>query len=191
MIELSEAWKNLCKSFTGEYLASLLRRVAPNFRPGQASLDHLLRDGEEFDRAEQLGAIELPDAQTVIAATIGVSGELTARSSKRKQFDLAKRILKCGNHDGGIFAFYDHTGRFRLSLVAITYHGMQRQFSTFRRYTFFVDPGSPTRPFAADGACRFSTLDGIPETFSLEAVSDEFTRSSNRSSMPLLTPCRA
>ncbi|NLY38918.1 MAG: hypothetical protein GX044_06415 [Firmicutes bacterium] len=172
---MSEAWKNLCKSFTGEYLASLLRRVAPNFRPGQASLDHLLRDGEEFDRAEQLGAIELPDAQTVIAATIGVSGELTARSSKRKQFDLAKRILKCGNHDGGIFAFYDHTGRFRLSLVAITYHGMQRQFSTFRRYTFFVDPELPNKTFLQQmERADFSTLDGILETFSLEAVSDEF-----------------
>ena len=168
-------WEKLCKEFTLEQLTEILRRMAPGFRPGHDSLDTFAEEDGAFEEVAQIGVIELPDAQTVFIGVVSVQGELTARSGKRKQYDLAKRILKSSNHNAGIFAFHDNAGRFRLSLVTVTYYGTRRQFSTFRRYTFFVAPDLPNKTFLQQmQRADFSTLSGILETFSLEAVSNEF-----------------
>lgn len=172
---LYRQWENLCRTFTPGELASILRSAAPVFRPVQVSFDDYLIKDDIFNKADGIGVIELPDAQSVIVGVVGLQGELTARTSKRKQYDLVKRILKAGNHNAGIFAFHDGAGRFRLSLVTVTYHGTRRQFSTFRRYTFFVDPESPNKTFLLQmRQADFSTLSNILEIFSLEAVSDGF-----------------
>ena len=139
------------------------------------SLDGFLNAEMPFDQAKQLGVIELPNAQTVLVGVVHVDSELTSRSSKKIQYELGKRILKADNHNAGIFAFHDDAGRFRLSLITITYHGTRRQFSTFRRYTFFVDPTLPNKTFVNQiGRADFSSLEKILEAFSLEAVSDAF-----------------
>jgi hypothetical protein len=175
MQEKMERWKNLCKSFTPDGLANLLRLTAPNFRPMKDYLDNFLKEDEAFDEACQIGVIELPDSQTVIVGVIHVNKELSTRSSKREQYNLAKRILKASSHSAGIFAFHDNEGRFRFSLVTVTYHGSRRRFSTFRRYTFFIDPELPNKTFIQQmQEADFSSFNGILETFSLEAVSNEF-----------------
>ena len=169
-------WENLCKAFTPEQLTILLRRTVSGFRPVRVSLDNFINN-DGFDKAFQIGVIELSNAQTVIVSVVHVKGELTARSSKRKQYDLAKRILRHSNHNTGIFAFYDDNGRFRFSLVTATYHGTQQQYSTFRRYTFYIDPELSNKTFLQQMQhASFSELSEILETFSLEAVSDEFYR---------------
>jgi len=173
---------NLVKQFINEgysddKLVRLMRQIAPAFRYEEDTLDFALQDGYPFENVTQLGIIELDNITSVIVASAKARGELTERSSKRKQYELAKRILKATNHNAGIFAFYDDKGRFRLSLVTVTYHGTRRQFSTYRRYTFFVDPELPNKTFFQQfRKANFSSLDGILETFSLEAVSDEFYR---------------
>ncbi len=170
-----ENWNNLCKKFTIEQLTNLLRLVAPDFRPRRGFLDDHFKVDETFDKAEQIGTIEFSDSRTVIVGAVRTQDDLTARSGKLKQYNLAKSILKSGNHNAGIFAFYDSGGRFRFSLITVTYHGTRRQFSTFRRYTFFVDPELPNKTFLQQmQQADFSALAGILETFSLEAVSDEF-----------------
>jgi len=171
---MSDYIQNIIRDFSPQKLASFIRQRATLFKPANDTLDAFL-EKEAFDRAEQIGLIEFPNSQSLIVAAIHVADTVTARSSKRKQYELAKRILKAGNHNAGIFAFYDDGGRFRLSLVTITYHGTKRQFSSFRRYTFFVDPHLPNKTFVQQlSKANFATLDGILETFSLEAVSDEF-----------------
>jgi hypothetical protein len=168
-------WKKLCKGFANELLINLLRHVAPSFRPVRTPIKKSPQEDGSFGRAEQIGVVEFSDGKTLIIGTVYVQKELTARTGKRKQYDLAKRILKSGNHNAGIFAFYDNAGCFRFSLITVTYHGTKRQFSTFRRYTFFVDPELPNKTFLQQmQRADFSTLAGIQETFSLEAVSDEF-----------------
>lgn len=48
--------------------------------------------------------------------------ELTSRSGKKNQYDLAKKkILKDEFYDAGIFAFHDDNGHFRFSLVVVHY----------------------------------------------------------------------
>ena len=167
-------WENLCKSFTPERLTNTLRLVVPNYRPMEGSLDSFITDNS-FDNAVQIGVIEISGTQTVVVGTVRVKDELTARSGKRKQYDFIKDILRHSNHNAGIFAFYDNVGRFRFSLVTINYQGTQRLYSTFRRYTFFIDPELPNKTFLQQmQRANFSDLSGILETFSIEAVSDEF-----------------
>ncbi len=173
-----DRWINaLVENYGSQGLTNLLRCIAPTFRPAQDDLGRILREDDPFIEARRLGQIELDTATSVLVAEVQVEGELAARTSRRRQYDLAKRILKEERHNAAIFAFYDANGRFRLSLVTVTYHGTRRQFSTYRRYTFFVAPGLPNKTFVQQfRKADFSTLEGILETFSLEAVSDEFYR---------------
>lgn len=169
--------KRLAEGFETDKLVKFLRRTAPSFRQKRVPLDKFLAEDMPFDAAEQIGIIELENASSAIVAAVHVWRRLTARSSKRKQYELAKRILKDGGHNAGIFSFYDSDGRFRLSLVTVFYHGTKREFSTFRRYTFFVDPELPNKTFLQQmRRADFSTIEGILRAFSLEAVSDEFYR---------------
>ena len=92
-------------------MTNLLRLVAPDFRPRRGFLDDHFRVDETFDKAEQIGTIEFSDARTVIVGAVRTQDDLTARSGKLKQYNLAKSILKSGNHNAGIFAFYDSGGR--------------------------------------------------------------------------------
>jgi len=167
--------KSLTEAFNPERLRNLLRRIAPAFRPDTKPLDDFIKDDWPFDSAQKLGVIELPGSQTILVGVVHVERELTSRSSKKTQYELGKRILKAYNSNGGIFAFYDDNGRFRLSLITVTYHGTRRQFSTFRRYTFFVEPELPNKTFVNQiGRADFASLENILEAFSLEAVSDAF-----------------
>ncbi len=167
--------KNLAAGYSTERLLALMRRIAPAFRPMPQPLSHLLKEDEPFEQADKLGVIELEGAVSVLVAEVKVAGDLTERSSKRKQYNLARRFIKDGDHNAAILAFYDAGGRFRLSLITVTYHGTRRRFSTFRRYTFFVDPALPNKTFVQQlGRADFSTMAHIMEAFSLEAVSDAF-----------------
>ena len=109
--------QNIIRDFSPQQLAKFVRQKAGLFRPAYEVFNAYLKKEEAFDRAEQIGLIEFSNTQTLIVAAIHVADTLTTRSSKRKQYELAKRILKAGNHNAGIFAFYDDGGRFRLSLV--------------------------------------------------------------------------
>jgi len=100
-------WESLCKGFASDKLSSALRVAAPSFRPVQDSLEAVV-DDDLFNKAEQIGLIELQNAQSVVVATIHTKRELNIRSGKRKQYELAKRILRYKAHDAGIFAFYDY-----------------------------------------------------------------------------------
>ncbi len=82
---------------------TLLRRIAPSFRPEQDSLEFAIQEDKPFYDAKQLGIIELDGTTTTLVAEVKVQEELTARTSKRKQYDLAKRVLKDTGHNGGIF----------------------------------------------------------------------------------------
>jgi hypothetical protein len=167
--------KTLVRNFSPENLTVLMRRIAPTFRPRNEPFSGLVKEDWPFDNVQQLGLIELPGAQVVLVSVVHVRRELTSRSSKRIQYELGKRILRVSNCNAGIFAFYDDTGRFRLSLITVAYTGTRRRFSTFRRYTFFVDPGLPNKTFVNQlSRADFSSLEKILEAFSLEAVSDAF-----------------
>ena len=175
MLDRRDALHGLIQGFTPTGLRDFLRAAAPTFRPQPESLDGYLQADQPFDQAQLLGVIELPDTQTVLVAAVRVTRELTSRSGKRVQYDLAKALIKARNSNAGIIAFYDAAGHFRFSLVTAHYYGTRRKFSNFRRYTFFVAPDAPNKTFINQiGRASFASMETLLQAFSLEAVSDEF-----------------
>ena len=171
--------ERLAQDFTPESLLAFLRVAAPNFRPLDAPLSDWVPLDAPFDpeKAHLLGVLEWEAAQTGLVAAVHLQGELTNRSSKKKQFDLAKALIQAHNANAALLAFYDDAHRFRLSLVTVHYDGRRKTFSNWRRYTYFVAPHEPHRTFVEQlGAADFSSLDRLLEAFSVEPVTRDFFR---------------
>lgn len=101
--------------------------------------------------------------------------ELSERSSKKDQYALGKKVLKEHQTDSGIFIFYDNKGRFRFSLIYTNYSGTHRDFSTFKRFTYFVSKEQTNKTFLKQiGDGDLSTIANIKEAFSVDKVTKEF-----------------
>lgn len=101
--------------------------------------------------------------------------ELSERSSKKDQYTLGKKVLKDEQTDSGIFIFYDDKGRFRFSLIYVDYSGTRRDFSTFKRFTYFVSKEQTDKTFLKQiGEGDLSTIAKIKEAFSVDKVTKEF-----------------
>jgi len=144
-----------------------------NFAPIKESLTHL--DDENFTHIEKIGEMKLPEQVTFIVCAIKVTKNLSERTGKKNQYDLAKKVLKESEDDAGIFVFYDSEGSFRFSLVHAIYRGTKRDWSTFRRFTYFVSPYLTNKTFLQRmDAGNFSSLKKIKDSFSVEVVTDKF-----------------
>ena len=121
-----------------------------------------------------LAKSDLPDGILVVC-TLQVTKDLTERSSKKEQYELAKNILKSSNSDAGIFVFYDNNSNFRFSLVYAEYQGNKRTWNNFKRFTYFVSPHQTNKTFLDQiGKADFSTIELIKEAFSVEPVTNSF-----------------
>ena len=101
--------------------------------------------------------------------------ELSERSSKKAQYALGKKVLKDHQTDSGIFIFYDDKGKFRFSLIYVDYSGTRRDFSTFKRFTYFVSKEQTNKTFLKQiGDGDLSTIANIKEAFSVDKVTKEF-----------------
>ena len=165
----------LTKSYSDENLISALRSLARNFRP--LSKELTLETDESITQSLLIGEIDFPSGGLAISSHL-VFGDLTERSSRKKQFDLAKNFLKSSlnqNYQAGIFVFLDSHGNFRMSLIYAETDGKKRLWSNFRRFTYFVSPNLPNRTFIKQfGSLSFSTLDEIKDAFSITAVTNLF-----------------
>ena len=134
-------------------------------------------DGDGFSRFEILGHIETEkEWEHVLVVTARIHGELSERASRKKQYDIAKKILKhYQSFPAGIFVFYDDNGNFRFSLVVSDYEGNKRTFSHFKRYTYFVSPSHTNKTFEHQiGAGQWKTLKDVREAFAIGPVTDIF-----------------
>lgn len=122
-----------------------------------------------------VGELEYPNGKLAIVS-FAASGELSERSSKRNQFEIAKNYLKSGKHSlGGIFAFYDSLGNFRLSLIYPEYQGLRKKWNPYRRFTFYVSKELTNKTFIQRiQSINYKELDSIREAFSVEKVSNAF-----------------
>ncbi len=166
----------LAENFSIETLAEVLeyKFKGSNLEPIKRRLYDY--EDEKFEEIQELLKVKLKDNNLLKAYAIKTGGELSERSSKRRQFDLAKKILSSEvGLDAGLFAFYDDNGNFRLSLVYKIYRVGKTEFSHYKRYTYFVEKGKPYRTFLK--ALRegdFSSLNGIISAFSTQPLTREF-----------------
>ncbi len=131
---------------------------------------------ERFPEILEIFQVKLKHDNLLKCYSIKVNGELSERSSKKKQFELAKKILKTDpTLNAGIFTFYDNFKNFRISLVYKVYLYGKTDFSYFKRYTYFIEKDRVYRTFLKaiiDG--DFSSLNGIIDAFSPIPLTKEF-----------------
>lgn len=152
--------------------------------------------GTESSSAEGitiLGSVTLPttDGHTkpILCCAKQMDGILTERSSRRKQFDIAVKVLKDnfivpyigngpvqGSFTQGLFFFFDEPGNFRLSLVTCDIVSGKMELNNYRRQSFFVEAGKRNNTFRTRLCKTFSTFDELKSAFDVEKLSDDFFR---------------
>ncbi|TSA25643.1 hypothetical protein D4R71_04965 [bacterium] len=165
--------KEIINNFDLNGFTRFFREKNRAFAPKQEELFHY--DDENFKNSYKLGEIKFNDAEELIICTLKVIKSLTERSGKKAQYDKAKKILKETQFDSGIFIFYDYNGNFRFSLIYTNYLGRKRDWSNFRRFTYFVSKEFTNKTFLQRiGDGDFSSLEKIKDAFSVEKVTKQF-----------------
>ncbi|MFA5857436.1 MAG: hypothetical protein WC955_00055 [Elusimicrobiota bacterium] len=175
-METREILQNIIDKFDLQRLKRLFSEKNSKFRPSEESFGHY--DTGNFSGGMKLGELSLDDGVLLVCAfeaKFEAKQELSERSGKKAQYELGKKILKETQSDAGIFVFYDIQGSFRFSLIYANYLGTKRDWSAFRRFTYFVGNGLTNKTFKQRiGDGDFSSLKDIKDAFSVEKVTEEF-----------------
>jgi len=123
---------------------------------------------------KEIGYIRLKQDADLVVFAIKINN-LTERTSKKNQFDIAKRLLERYQKFYGLFVFYDDNKNFRLSFVFKTTHGTKAKYSHYKRFTFYVSPNLPNKTFINQlKDCDFTDLDSIKQAFSAQPITRDF-----------------
>lgn len=135
-------------------------------------------DGNGFSDFRSIGEMDFGPAEKLVVVTVNVDGDLTQLSGKKAQYEIARKILKqYMRYDAGIFVFCDKSGSFRMSLVYGTPDAARLLWSNFRRFTYLVSQNLTNKTFLDRvGNCKFSSLESIKDSFSVEKVTKDFYR---------------
>lgn len=164
-----ERIEKIIKDISIDNLHSFFRDKISEFKP--------LR--EEENQITKIGECNI-NGDDILFFICEQEENLTERSSKKKQYDQAKEILKNNKKDVVIFIFVDKNKNFRFSFIRANYLGAKREFTSFKRYTFFVEKEKPNKTFKNQiGNCKFDSLDSIQEAFSLVPLNKEFYKKIN------------
>ncbi len=177
MSEGEELAKELAEDFSLERLKDFLFGKDFTENEREIFIDLRKKDLKKSVRSiRQVADKELEDIGKFRAYAIELKENITERSSKKKQFEIAKEILKADQLTAGLFVFYPQEGKsFRFSLVFTEPYGTRREYSPYKRYTYFVSPELPKKTFITRvGRCEFKSLKKIKEDFSVQQLTEEF-----------------
>ena len=170
--------EKLISNFSEKNLADFFKTNISSFKNESESLDSLLNENKykEFSSLLKIGSVEFGNSDELIVFSCKYNGQLTERSSKKKQFEIAKTVLKEDFKDGAVFVFYDASGNFRFSFIRRNWDQKgDQKYSTWKRYTYFVDKQSTNKTFKQRiGNCTFKDLESIQDAFSVEKLTKDF-----------------
>ncbi|HEY9220920.1 MAG TPA: N-6 DNA methylase [Lutibacter sp.] len=168
---------NLIHNFSIKSAADFFKFKISSFSPNSENFNYILSDNDftNFTDLKKTGEVEFNNSDELIVFTCNFQGVLSERSSKKKQFEIAKKVLKEDFKDGAIFIFYDDNGCFRFSFIRKNYGNKDQKFSSWKRYTYFVDPSKTNKTFKNRiNGCNFKSLEDIQEAFSVEKLTKQF-----------------
>lgn len=175
--EIQNLVEKLVENFSHDNLRYLFREKTENFNKLEKKLELDVKF-DIFSNAMHFGNIELDNESRMIVCTFLTNKELSDKSGKKVQYELARKILKENiGYDAGFFIFYDSKGDFRLSLVYDIPEGKgKRSWSNFRRYTYYISKDQTNKTFinTFSEIKKFDTLESIIDAFSVEKVTKEF-----------------
>jgi hypothetical protein len=167
---------NLIDNFSADSLTNLFRNKSRSFRLKNETIS--TPDNQPFSDCTLLGEFQTTDDHLDMLVFMAMAdSDLSERSGKKKQYELGKKILKeKSRYAGGFFVFYDAHGNFRFSLIYdIPLPNGKRQYSNFRRYTYFVSKDQTNKTFIQQiSEADFSSLPKIIEAFSVDKVRKQF-----------------
>jgi hypothetical protein len=168
--------ESLVSNFSNHSLLNFFRNQNSSFIEYEENFSDLVSHFEKFDHLIKVGEIEYDNTDMLMVFTCEYKGELTSRSSKKEQYEIARKALKEDFKDGAVFVFYDQTGKFRFSFIRRNYGDKNQKYTSWKRYTYFVEPDSKTnRTFIERvGTCKFDSLDNIQQAFSVEKLTKDF-----------------
>ena len=167
----------LIQNFSIKSVADFFKNKISSFSPNSENLDYILKDADfaHFSDLQKIGEVEFNNSDELIVFTCKFQGVLSERSSKKRQFEIAKKTLKEDFKDGAIFIFYDDNDCFRFSFIRKNYGNKDQKFSNWKRYTYFVDPARTNKTFKNRiNGCNFSSLEEIQKAFSVEKLNQKF-----------------
>ncbi len=168
--------ENIIEEFNPDKFVHFFRRKSKQFSPSKDDLRAY--NDENFSNTKKLGEIKFADADRLIICAFAAQKPLTERSGKKAQYEKAKKILKEQQiYSAGIFIFYDKDGNFRFSLIYPEYAGRKREWSNFRRFTYFVSKEFTNKTFLQRIAARdddFISFDIVKEAFAVGPVTELF-----------------
>ncbi|QCX52707.1 type II restriction endonuclease [Elizabethkingia sp. JS20170427COW] len=168
----------LIHTFSIKTLADFFKKAISSFKIETEDINHYIEDKDfsQFSELTRIGNVSFKNSDELIVFACKYNGILSKRSSKKKQFEIAKLVLKEDFKDGAIFVFYDDTGKFRFSFIRRNWDGKaDKKYSSWKRFTYFVNPEEHNKTFRQRiGNCTFKDLDSIQEAFSVEKLTKEF-----------------
>lgn len=170
---------SLIENFSIDNLKNFFRTKLRTFKPDNENYGYLFGDNEyinnNYQYIQKIGEADFStDTDDILVLTAKTSTQLTNRTGKKKQYEIAKKILKEENKDAAFFIFYDDRN-FRFSFLKANFLGTKRDFTSFKRYTYFVSKDQTNKTFINQiSKCDFNSLDSIQEAFSVEPVTKEF-----------------
>ena len=197
MIASDNAEKYMVELIAGFSLEGAIRWLRHKFDTFDFSSRTILPLGDTKNEREYFAEIERLGYVTQLAggkndnvnhpmlvAAVRMKKDLSERTSRLVQFNLAKKLLKEAIEHGGhslnglpsqgLFFFYDENGHFRISFVSGEVENRRFKFNEAKRQSFFVDPTAQNNIVRRRLFPRFSTFADVKEAFSVEALTKEF-----------------
>ena len=165
---------NLINNFSVKTATDFFFHKFDSFSEDLDDLSYLLKD-ENFSLLEKIGEAKLENAEDIIMFTCKSEFDLTERSSKKSQYEIAKAVMRQEVMDSAIGIFYDRKGNFRFSFVRTNYGNKEEKFSTWKRFTYFVTKDQTNKTFRQRiNEADFSSIDKIQKAFSVESLTKQF-----------------
>lgn len=146
-----------------------------------------------FRRVQTVGFVKgLPSKdglkKPLVVAAVEMVRELTDRTSRAKQFALAKKIIGeafktsvpgvggkgVGLCTQGLFFFHDADGNFRISLVTCGLKGKRLVSTTAKRQSFFCRPDARNNIVKRQLDPDIRSFEDLQKAFSVEGITKEF-----------------
>ncbi len=176
MSEARQILDTIIDDFSAEKFSRFFREKSRQFVPHESSFFRY--NDANFTNGLKIGEINFSDGDSLIVCAFETTKELSERAGKRAQYQKAKDILKSTENQkfsAGIFIFYNSNGNFRFSLVYPESIGTHRQWSNFRRFTYFVSKEFTNKTFLERiGITDFSSLVTVKEAFAVGPVTEIF-----------------
>lgn len=102
MTEHEQLLQKLIENCSAETAKTFFRRKNVHFKARDEALD--TSDPERFSGVRKIGELGF-DGEDIVFAFAEVKRELSERSCRKAQFEVARKILRSENADAGLFVF--------------------------------------------------------------------------------------